>query len=89
MRQLVRSDAKGAHRTVRLTERERGVLHLIAEGLGSKQISDKLGLSRHTIGNVRARLARKTGLRGVARLSRYAVQIGLIADAVDGAVDPI
>jgi DNA-binding NarL/FixJ family response regulator len=89
VRQLVRSDAKGAHRTVRLTERERGVLHLIAEGLGSKQISDKLGLSRHTIGNVRARLARKTGLRGVARLSRYAVQIGLIADAVDGAVDPI
>jgi len=89
LRQLVRGGPGGPHRTVRLTEREKGVLRLIAEGLGSKQISDKLGLSRHTIGNVRARLVRKTGLRGVARLSRYAVQIGIIPDAVEGAADPI
>jgi DNA-binding NarL/FixJ family response regulator len=89
VRQLVQREPRGPHRTVRLTEREKGVLRLIAEGLGSKQISGALGLSRHTIGNVRARLARKTGLRGVARLSRYAVQIGLISDAVEGAADPV
>ncbi len=88
VRQLVRSDSRGP-RTIRITEREKDVLRLIAEGLGSKQISDKLGLSSHTIGNVRARLARKTGLRGVARLARYAVQIGIIPEAVEGVADPV
>lgn len=88
VRQLVRSDSK-APRTIRITDREKDVLRLIAEGLGSKEISDKLGLSCHTIGNVRARIARKTGLRGVARLARYAVQIGLISEAVEGVADPV
>jgi DNA-binding NarL/FixJ family response regulator len=89
VRQILRGGPGSARRSVRLTEREKGVLRLIAEGLSSKQISDRLGLSRHTIGNVRARLARKTGLRGVARLARYAVQIGIIPDFVEGAVESI
>ena len=89
VRRLVRGDAAGASRTVRLTGRDREVLRLVAEGLRSKEISDRLGLSHHTVANIRARLAKKTGLRGVAQLSRYAAQIGVVAEAVEGAAEAI
>ncbi len=82
IRKIVNRDPAHAVRLVRLTEREKSVLRAIAEGLSSKEISSRLGISRHTVVNHRTRLGKKTGLRGVALLSRYAVEIGLVGDSV-------
>jgi DNA-binding NarL/FixJ family response regulator len=71
-----------AARVVRLTERERTVLREIANGFSSKEISARLGISIHTVVNHRTRLMKKSGLRGVAQLSRYAAQIGLVNEVV-------
>lgn len=66
----------------RLTEREKAVLCGIADGLSSKEISARLGISVHTVVHHRGRLMRKTGLRGAAQLSRYAVEVGLVGETM-------
>jgi DNA-binding NarL/FixJ family response regulator len=80
IRQLVNLKPPRASRGVRLTEREKTVMQGIARGLSSKEISAELSLSVHTVVNHRTRLMKKTGLRGVAQLSRYAVQLGLVEE---------
>ena len=84
---LVARRPASAPRVVRLTEREKAVLRAIAEGLSSKEISARLRISPHTVVNHRTRLAKKIRVHGVAKLSRYAVQIGLIDSAVEEAPD--
>jgi DNA-binding NarL/FixJ family response regulator len=69
-------------RPPRLSEREKAVLRGVAEGLSSRAIAQGLGLSPHTVENHRARLARKTGVRGAAQMARYAVEAGLVAEPV-------
>jgi len=61
-----------------ISRREQMVLTLIAEGHGSREIAAKLGISVYTVLNHRASLTRKTGLHGVAQLSLYAVERGLV-----------
>jgi DNA-binding NarL/FixJ family response regulator len=80
IRNLVNLRPPRAGRSIRLTEREKTVMQGIARGLSSKEISAELSLSVHTVVNHRTRLMKKTGLRGVAQLSRYAVQLGLVDD---------
>lgn len=63
-----------------LTKREKTVLCHVAQGLSSKEIADKLGVSVHTVINHRSNLMKKTGLRRVAQLSLFAVQSGLIGE---------
>ncbi|WP_052300414.1 LuxR C-terminal-related transcriptional regulator [Opitutus terrae] len=61
-----------------LTNREREVLRYVAEGLGSKEIADRLALSTRTVENHRANILKRTGLRSVAQLVLYAARLGLI-----------
>ncbi|MBC2605182.1 response regulator [Pelagicoccus albus] len=61
-----------------LTEREREVLQMIAEGHSTKEIAGKLGLSIKTIDNHRTNMMRKLDLHNVASITRYAMQNGLI-----------
>lgn len=61
-----------------LTEREREVLQLIAEGNSTKDIARHLGLSVKTIDNHRTNMMRKLDLHNVASITRYAMQNGLI-----------
>ncbi|AHF94100.1 hypothetical protein OPIT5_05175 [Opitutaceae bacterium TAV5] len=61
-----------------LSQRELGVLRLMATGLSTKEIAATLGLSPFTVANHRARIMNKTGLHRATQLSRYAVQIGLV-----------
>ncbi|MCH6254965.1 response regulator transcription factor [Puniceicoccaceae bacterium K14] len=61
-----------------LTEREREVLQLIAEGNSTKDIARRLGLSVKTIDNHRTNMMRKLDLHNVASITRYAMQNGLI-----------
>ena len=61
-----------------LTEREREVLQMVAEGMSNKEMADRLHLSAKTVEHHRAHLMEKLGLHDVARLTRYAVRHGLV-----------
>ncbi len=82
IRNLVNLKPPRAGLSARLSDREKTVLRGLADGLSSKEISARLGISVHTVVNHRTRLTKKTGLRGVAQLSRYAVQLGLVEPSV-------
>jgi two-component system response regulator NreC len=62
-----------------LTDREREVLHLAAEGLGNAEIAARLVISPKTAATHRANLMRKLGLRNQTELVRYAMQRGIIS----------
>ena len=60
-----------------LSQREREVLELVAQGFTNQQIADHLGLSVKTVETYRARLVEKLGLQSRAELVRYALDCGL------------
>lgn len=60
-----------------LTEREREVLQMVAEGQSSKEIAARLSLSRKTVENHRSHVMDKLNLHNVAALTRFAVQHGI------------
>ena len=60
-----------------LTPRQREVLQLIAEGIPTKQIAARLGVSVKTIETLRKQIMDKLGLRSIAQLTKYAVREGL------------
>ncbi|MBI4379814.1 MAG: response regulator transcription factor [candidate division NC10 bacterium] len=61
-----------------LTEREREVLSLIAQGLTSKEIANRLAISPYTVERHRANAMGKLDLHNRAELIRYAIRKGLI-----------
>jgi len=61
-----------------LTNREREVLVLIAEGLSNKDISNQLGIGVRTVETHRERIMRKLAIHSVAGLTRLAIAKGLI-----------
>jgi len=63
-----------------LTQREREVLKLVAEGKSNKAIAEFLFLSAKTVEKHRAKLMAKLGLRNAAALTAYAIQKGLIGN---------
>lgn len=63
----------------KLTNREKEVLKMIAEGFSTKKISEALNLSPKTVGAHRENLMKKLDLHNVAQLTRYAIQKGLIS----------
>lgn len=56
-----------------LSSRELDVLVLVAQGLSSKEIADRLCISVHTVNTHRKNITRKTGIRSVAGLAVYAM----------------
>lgn len=65
--------------SIELTNRQRQILQLIAEGKQNKEIAEILGVSVKTVEFHRGRLSAKLGARTVADLTRFAIQEGLIA----------
>jgi DNA-binding NarL/FixJ family response regulator len=63
-----------------LTEREREILQLVAEGHSTKEIATKLGISAKTVDNHRTNLMRKLNIHDVASLTRHALERGLLDD---------
>lgn len=61
-----------------LTKREIEVLELIREGLLSKEISDKLFISVHTVNTHRQRILVKLGVDNSMEAVNYASQLGLL-----------
>jgi len=62
----------------KLTLREKSVLQLVAEGLSSKQIGGRLGISAKTVEHHRTTLMHKLDVHDVAGLTRFAVREGLV-----------
>lgn len=60
-----------------LSQREREVLQLLAEGQSTKQIGTQLNISPKTVEAHRLRLMEKLEIDNVAQLTKYAIQEGL------------
>ncbi|MGD9109790.1 MAG: response regulator transcription factor, partial [Phycisphaerales bacterium] len=60
-----------------LTDREREVLQLLAEGQSTKQIALKLHISSKTVETHRRQVMNKLDIHTVAELTKYAVRKGL------------
>jgi two-component system response regulator NreC len=63
-----------------LSEREREVLQLIAEGKNTKEVGSILGISAKTAESHRTNIMQKLHIHDVAGLVRYAVREGLVQD---------
>lgn len=61
-----------------LSERERGVLELIADGLTTPAIAKRLELSPNTISRHRERIMKKLNLHSITELVKFALRTGLI-----------
>jgi DNA-binding NarL/FixJ family response regulator len=57
--------------------REREVLQLIAEGLTSGEVADRLSISTNTVDTHRRNIMKKLNLHSVAELTKYAIREGL------------
>ena len=60
-----------------LTDRERQVLSLLAEGLKTREIATQLFVSEKTVETHRRQISRKLELYSVAELTKYAIREGL------------
>ena len=67
------SMVKNEGESYELTERETAVLVLVAKGMMSKEIAEKLNISVHTVISHRKNITLKTGNKSVAGLAVYAV----------------
>jgi two-component system response regulator NreC len=81
--QIRPGDSKGL-----LSQREKAVLSLVAQGYTNQQVADRLCLSVKTVETYRMRLAEKLELRSRADLTRYALEIGLIGPGRFSPEDP-
>jgi len=61
-----------------LTDREREVLTLVAEGMMNREIGERLGISPKTVARHRENIMRKLELHSRTELVKYAIRIGLI-----------
>jgi len=61
-----------------LTAREQEVMVLLAEGLSTSRVADKLFISPKTAENHRSNIMRKLELHNIVKLTRYAAKLGLI-----------
>ncbi|MHB0868727.1 MAG: response regulator, partial [Chloroflexota bacterium] len=69
---------QGTESLDRLTERERQVLKLMAEGYTNQEIASRLVISVKTVETHRANIMEKLGFRTRAELVRYAISRGML-----------
>jgi two-component system, NarL family, response regulator NreC len=77
MRQLDRQGAEDTYEL--LTNREREILQLLAEGKTNKEVAALLNLSLYTVETHRTHILQKLNLHNVPELILYAVRKGIIA----------
>ncbi len=65
-----------------LTPRQREILRLVAEGLTTKAIGRRLGISAKTVEAHRTQLMDRLNIHDVPGLVRYAIRIGLVGPEV-------
>jgi len=64
----------------KLTEREKTILYLVAEGYCSKEIAKNLSISINTINNHRTSIMKKLNIHDAVGLTKYAIKIGLLTN---------
>jgi len=62
----------------KLSDREKEVLLLVAEGCATKEVAEKLYISPKTVENHRANIMKKLNIRDRTGLTKYALRLGLI-----------
>lgn len=77
VRQLGKMDAEDTYDL--LTNREREVLQLVAEGKSNKEVANLLNLSLYTVETHRTHILQKLNLHSVPELILYAVRKGIIS----------
>ncbi len=55
------------------------MLQLLAEGLTSPEVAERLGVATSTVETHRRNLMRKLDLHSIADLTRYAIREGLVS----------
>jgi DNA-binding NarL/FixJ family response regulator len=81
---LVALTQKDRRRQVeQLSEREREVLALVAQGFTNREIAERLVLSEHTARNHISRIFEKLGLSRRSEAAAYATRMGLVPDAAE------
>ena len=70
--------SSSAERYKQLSNREREVFQLIAEGHSTRQIADMLYVSISTIKSHRAKIMEKLGIETPVKLVHFAIQLGLV-----------
>ncbi|HTL59474.1 MAG TPA: response regulator transcription factor [Candidatus Limnocylindrales bacterium] len=78
LNQLVNNGGK-KESLAQLTNREREVLILIAEGQSNKEIANRLGIGVRTIETHRERIMRRLNIHSVAGLTKFAIANGLVS----------
>lgn len=76
---FLRDTADAADPLAGLTNRQREILQLVAEGKSTKEIATRLDVSIKTVETHRARLMQRLDIHDVAGLVRFAIRAGLIA----------
>jgi two-component system nitrate/nitrite response regulator NarL len=72
------ANPKPSEPRVELSEREREVLVLIANGHSNKEIADRLGIGVRTTETHRERVMRKLNIHTVAGLTKFAISRGMV-----------
>ena len=72
------AESNAAARQPVLTERENEVVRLIADGLSSREIAERLCLSVRTVDTHRSNILEKIGAHSVAELIKYAIREGIV-----------
>jgi DNA-binding NarL/FixJ family response regulator len=62
----------------RLSDRQKEIVRLLAQGRSSKKIAEMLGISQKTVETHRRNIMLRTNCRSTAELVRYAIRNGLI-----------
>jgi DNA-binding NarL/FixJ family response regulator len=75
---LKHSDQTAPPDQTKLTDREREVLQLLAEGNSNRDIAQKLNISIKTVGVHRTNLMEKLGMHSLTDLVKYALRKGII-----------
>jgi len=70
-----------------LTNREVELARLVARGLGTKQVADRLRISAKTVAAHRANIYRKSGVTNVAELIKFLLDARLYDDEYPDAVE--
>jgi two-component system response regulator NreC len=73
-----RQGSSEEERYKQLSNREREVFQLIAEGYATREIADKLCVSISTVKSHRSKIMEKLGIDTPVRLVHFAMQLGLV-----------
>jgi DNA-binding NarL/FixJ family response regulator len=82
------ADGDAGDRYDRLTDREREVLQLTAEGYTSKEIGERLYISHRTVDKHRENIQSNLGLSGTVEMTAYAHRRGIIPPTRHYSVSP-